>query len=91
MQMWVILKHKLELGISLLILGGAGLFTVFACAKWGVETGSSFGILAFLLAGGAEAAWYLMTRRLERRVDEQLELDQISKSYKASEDNPTIR
>jgi len=89
--MWIILHHKLSLWASLLLLSGILLFTLYACVKWGIETGSSLGLLAFMFLGGLESTWYLVTRRLERRIDEHVEQDQISSSYKASENNPTIR
>jgi hypothetical protein len=89
--MWIILHHKLSLWASLIVLGSIAIFTVFACAKWGIETGLTIGLLAFLLVGGFESTWYLLTRRLERRIDEHVEQDQISRSIKASENNPTIR
>ena len=89
--MWIILKHKLSLWASLLVLGAVVIFTAYGCAKWGTATGLTLGLLAFLLAGGFESTWYLLTRRLERRIDEHIEQEQISKSIKASENNPTIR
>lgn len=65
--MWMIFQHKLSLWIAGLALGGILLFTLFACVKWGWETGTSLGLLAFLFLGGLEATGHLVARRLERR------------------------
>ena len=62
--------RKLPRWIAGLALAGIGLFTLFAGFKWGWETGSSLGLLAFLFLGGLEAAGVLLARRLERRADE---------------------
>ena len=53
-----------------LALGGIGLLALYACFKWGWETGASLGLLAFLFLGGLEAAGALLARRGERRADE---------------------
>ena len=89
--MWILLKHKVTFWVSVIVLGGIGLFTAWAGAQWGREAGLLFGILAFLTAGGLESAWYLSNRRRARRLDEQAEQDLMAKSQQASENNPTIR
>jgi len=91
MKEFIRFDHKLSLWISLAALVILAIVTTAACAKWGTTTGLTIGFLAFIVLGGFEAFWYLLTRRLEQRIDEKVNQDQIRKSYSSTEDNPTIR
>ena len=89
--MLISLSHKFSLWGSVLVLSILGILTILACSWWGIKTGLSLGGFAFLIFGGIEAVWYLATRQMQQRIDENVNEQQIAKSYAESENNPTIR
>lgn len=89
--MIVRLKHQFSLWVSVIALIALVAITIALCLMLGVKTGLTIGVIAFLFFGGLDAVWYLLTRKMEKRIDDAVGRSEVERSYSGSEDNPTIR